>query len=142
MKSIFGVLKDITPEKNFIIETEHRKKVLEELLERTKKSEQKYRERFHWYEFLLDACYETAISVTDMKKNVTFINNAGLKILGKRREEVLGKYCGDVWKADICRDSRCGIEQLRRCRGKACLRTAIRFIPLRRVILRIRAATA
>jgi len=72
----------------------------------------------HWYLSILDA-YELPISVTDMQKNITFLNKAALTILGKTREETTGKYCGDVWGVDICRDNRCGIECMKRGEGKS-----------------------
>jgi PAS domain-containing protein len=31
-----------------------------------------------------------------MDKNITFLNQAALTILGKTRKEVIGKYCGNV----------------------------------------------
>ena len=100
-----GALKDITKEKEYLLEIQE--------------SEKKIKEKVHWYEFLLDAFYNTPISVTDMKKNVTFLNKAALDIVGKTREEVVGKYCGDVWGVDICKDKRCGIEHLKACKGKS-----------------------
>jgi PAS domain-containing protein len=72
-----------------------------------------------WYEDLLDAMYGP-ISVTDMNKNLTFMNKAALNILGiNSREEVIGKFCGDVWQADICKDDRCGIEVMKNDKGKS-----------------------
>ena len=84
-----------------------------------KKSERFFEEKVHWYESLLDAFYETPISVTDMDKKVTFLNKAALDILGKTREEVIGRHCGDVWDVDICKDHRCGIECMKRGEGKS-----------------------
>ena len=79
---------------------------VESLLE---KSEKEFEVKKLWYEYLLESFHETPISVTDMNKNIAFINKAGLKILGKTREEIIGKYCGDVWGLDICGES-CEIE--------------------------------
>jgi PAS domain-containing protein len=31
----------------------------------------------------------------------------------------MGKYCGDVWNVDICKDERCGIECLKCNKGKS-----------------------
>jgi len=78
-----------------------------------------FKDKVHWYEALLDAFIESPISVTDMDKNVTFLNQAALTILGKTREEVIGKKCGCVWGVDICKDERCGIEYLKRGLGKS-----------------------
>jgi PAS domain-containing protein/HAMP domain-containing protein len=78
-----------------------------------------FKDKVHWYEALLDAFIESPISVTDMDKNVTFLNQAALNILGKTREEVVGKKCGCVWGVDICKDERCGIEYLKRGMGKS-----------------------
>ena len=100
-----GALKDITKEKELLFEIQE--------------SEKKFKEKAYWYEFLLDAFSNNPISVTDMQKNITFLNKAALDVLGKTRDEVMGKYCGDVWGVDICKDKRCGIEQLKACKGKS-----------------------
>jgi PAS domain S-box-containing protein len=76
--------------------------------------EKEFKEQANWYETMLDSFDETPISVTDLDRNVTFINDAGLRILGKTREEVVGKPCAAVWNTDICGNSKCGIE----CLGK------------------------
>ena len=73
----------------------------------------------HWFQTLLDAIDDRPISVTDMDKKITFLNQAALNILGKTREEVVGKFCGDVWGVDICSDGRCGIECMKRGEGKS-----------------------
>ena len=98
-------------------ENDLQRNTLEEILIKSQKSEREFSEKAHWYEFLLDALYQTPISVTDINKNITFINKIGLTILGKTRDEVIGKYCGDIWDVDICRDERCGIECLKRGKG-------------------------
>ena len=98
-------------------ENDLQRNTLEEILIKSQKSEREFSEKAHWYEFLLDALYDTPISVTDMNKNITFINRIGLTILGKTRDEAIGKFCGDVWDVDICRDERCGIECLKRGKG-------------------------
>jgi PAS domain-containing protein len=91
---------------------------LEKVLEQSQKSEKMFEEKTHWYEFMLDALPEP-VSVTDMNKNITFLNRAGLDILQKTREEVMGKFCGDVWGVDICKDERCGVEFLKCGKGKS-----------------------
>jgi len=87
-------------------------------LEKVKVLESLMMEKSNWYEFMLDSMNEP-VSVTDMDKNVTFINKAGLDVLGKTREEVVGKYCGDVWGVDICKDHRCCIECMKGGEGKS-----------------------
>ena len=76
-----------------------------------------FKEKAHWYEFMLDSIYETPISATDMDKKITFLNKAGLDILGKTRQEVTGKPCAEVWNLDICKNENCGIECMIREEG-------------------------
>jgi methyl-accepting chemotaxis protein/PAS domain-containing protein len=78
-----------------------------------------FNDKMHWYEAILDAFVETPISVTDMNKNLTLLNKAALKVLGKTKEETIGKTCGSVWSVDICKNERCGIEHLKRGKGKS-----------------------
>jgi len=73
-----------------------------------------FEKKIHWYECILNAL-DKPVSVTDLNKNMTFLNQIGLTILNKKREEVIGKYCGDVWNLDICNDSQCCVERLKRC---------------------------
>ncbi len=80
---------------------------------------EEFKDKVYWYEALLDAFNETPVSVTDMHKNVTFLNKAALSILGKTREEVIGKNCGSVWGVDICQNENCGIEYLKCSKGKS-----------------------
>jgi PAS domain-containing protein len=82
-------------------------------------SEEEFEEKLHWYEAMLDAFTETPISVTDMSNSITFLNQAALNLLGITRNEAIGKYCGNIWRVDICRDERCSIECLKRNRGKS-----------------------
>jgi PAS domain S-box-containing protein len=81
-------------------------------------SEEEFKDRTHWYEAMLDA-YTDPISVTDMNKNITFLNKSALTVLGKTRDETLGKYCGNVWNVDICKNERCGIEYMKCGKGKS-----------------------
>jgi PAS domain-containing protein len=101
---VVGSLRDISSMKN-LVEVAHKSKIQIE-------------EKANWYEFMLNTI-EEPISVTDMDKKVTFINKAGLDLLGKTREEVTGKFCGDVWGVEICKDERCGIECMKRGEGKS-----------------------
>ena len=101
-------------------EMRRREAELQEALEKMKvvqTSEEEFKDRVYWYESLLDACEDSPIFVTDMNRKITFMNRAGLNILGKTREDVLGRYCNNVWDVDICRDERCSIECLKRNSG-------------------------
>ena len=100
-------------------EMRRREAELNDVLSDLQKSEKSFKEKIHWYEGILDAFYETPISVTDINKNVTFLNKAALTFLGKTKEEVIGKNCGDVWNIDICKDKRCSIECMKRGEGKS-----------------------
>ena len=42
------------------------------------------------------------------------MNPAALKILGKTMDEVVGRRCDSVWRADICSDERCTVECMKR----------------------------
>ena len=116
---VAGAIRDITEEKKADNEMLRREAKLQEVLTISQKSEKEFKEKVHWYESLLDAFDETPISVTDMNKNLTFLNKAALTILGTTREATMGKYCGDVWNVDICKDERCGIECLKCGKGKS-----------------------
>ena len=61
----------------------------------------------HWYKSILDAT-PFPISVTDADMNWTFVNKAVEKFLGKDREELLGRQCGN-WNTHICNTEECGI---------------------------------
>ncbi len=74
-------------------------------------SVKKVRDRFHWYESLLDAI-PFPISVTDMDMNWTFINKPVEDMLRIKRSDVLGKQCSN-WNANICNTDNCGIARLR-----------------------------
>jgi len=69
--------------------------------------------KFLWYESILDHI-PFPLQVTDLDRNTTFINNAVESILGVSRNDVIGKQCSDIWKADICNTMDCGIECLLR----------------------------
>jgi len=100
-------------------EMRRREAELQIVLKKSQNSEKEFREKTHWYEALLDAFEETPISVTDMNKKITFLNKAALSILGTTKEATMGRYCGDVWNVDICKDNRCGIEFLKCGKGKS-----------------------
>jgi X-X-X-Leu-X-X-Gly heptad repeat protein len=68
--------------------------------------------KIHWYENILDGI-PFMLSVTDAKRNWTFINKPGEGMLGLKRAEVLGKPCKN-WGAGICGTDNCGINCLER----------------------------
>jgi methyl-accepting chemotaxis protein len=68
--------------------------------------------KIRYYENILD-CIPFPISVTDSKRNWTFINKPVEDMLKLRRSDVLGKACS-TWSAGICNTSNCGIECLGR----------------------------
>ncbi|MCL2039010.1 MAG: methyl-accepting chemotaxis protein [Bacteroidetes bacterium] len=72
-----------------------------------------------WYEAILDAFVDNPVSITDMNKNLVFLNECALKVLGKTKAETIGKNCGTIWGVDICKDERCGIEYLKCGKGKS-----------------------
>ena len=61
----------------------------------------------HWYKSVLDAI-PLLISVTDKDMNWTFVNKPVEDMLGKTREEMIGKPCSN-WNAQICNTEDCGI---------------------------------
>jgi len=79
----------------------------------------KVEDKMYWFQSILEAFTENPISVTDMNKNLVYLNKTALAVLGKTEEEVLGKNCGTVWGVDICKDERCGIEYLKCGKGKS-----------------------
>ena len=71
--------------------------------------------KVYWYESILDSI-PFPVSITDMKRNWTFINKAVEDMLKVRRAAVLGKQCSS-WGAGICNTPECGLNCLER--GKA-----------------------
>ena len=69
-------------------------------------------QRLFWFEQILDAI-PFPLSVTDAQMRWTFINAPVEKLLGVKRQEVVGKAC-ENWNADICRTESCGIARLRK----------------------------
>ncbi|WP_050741811.1 methyl-accepting chemotaxis protein [Acetobacterium bakii] len=65
-----------------------------------------------WYEALLDAV-PFAMSATDLEMNWTFINKPVEKLLGVKRQQVLGKQCSN-WNNNICNTENCAIAGLRK----------------------------
>jgi len=68
-------------------------------------------EKIYWYDSMLDSI-PFPISVTDNDMNWTYINLAATQVMGRQREEVVGKQCCE-WGADICNTERCGIAMWR-----------------------------
>ena len=66
----------------------------------------------YWYESILDSI-PFPLSVTDMKRNWTFINKAAEDILSVKRAAIVGKQCSN-WGANICNTPDCGINCLER----------------------------
>ena len=117
-----GALLDITEDKKHLDMLKQRELDMENLLAKVSKSEQAFKEKTHWFESMLDSINDSQITVTDMDKKITFINQTALNMLGTTREKVLGKHCGEVWNVPICRNERCGIECLKRGEGKTMFR--------------------
>jgi methyl-accepting chemotaxis protein len=72
----------------------------------------RFHEKAHWYEEMLDSI-PFPISVTDMDMNWTFINRPVEGLLKTTRKDVFGKQCSN-WGANICNTLDCGITSLRR----------------------------
>ncbi|MBI9072103.1 MAG: HAMP domain-containing protein [Melioribacteraceae bacterium] len=70
-------------------------------------------DKIFWYEQLLDSI-PFPISVTDMDMNWTFVNKPVTEIIGKSRQDVVGKkmQCNN-WDVDICNTDKCGVQMLR-----------------------------
>jgi methyl-accepting chemotaxis protein len=54
----------------------------------------------------------------DLDKNIIHINQPALNILGKTREECIGKKCYDVYGVEICRTDRCAVDYFIANKGK------------------------
>ncbi len=61
----------------------------------------------YWYQSILDTI-PLPISVTDVHMNWTFVNKAVEDVLGRKREDMLGKPCSS-WNASICNTDACGV---------------------------------
>ena len=71
--------------------------------------------KVYWYESILDSI-PFPVSITDIKRNWTFINKAVEDMLKVKRARVIGKQCSN-WGAGICNTPECGLTCLER--GKA-----------------------
>ena len=63
-----------------------------------------------WYQAILDSI-PAPISVTDMDLNWTLMNKATEKMVGKPREEMLGKQCSN-WNTSLCNTENCSAKCL------------------------------
>jgi PAS domain-containing protein len=93
-------------------EMRRREDELNGLLSAVREKEQETEEKAIWYEEMLDNC--DPISVTDLKRNVTYMNKPCLNMLGVTLDQVKGRQCADVFKCEICHTENCGIECLQR----------------------------
>ena len=75
------------------------------------------KQQLYLYEHILDAL-PWPISVTDTDMKLTFINQACLKTLGRKREDMLGKQCHER-NGPLCRTKNCGVSLLRRGMNQA-----------------------
>ena len=83
-----------------------------ETLDKIKEEHEKTERLAHWYHSILDAI-PLPISVTDTDMNWEFINMAVEKLLGGKRNEMLGRHCSN-WNAHICNTDKCGIACIKR----------------------------
>ena len=66
--------------------------------------------RTYWYESMLD-CNPFMLFVTDMNRNLTFVNKTVEDFLGKKRADLLGQPC-DACSINKCHSENCGIDGL------------------------------
>ena len=51
----------------------------------------------------------TPIITTDKEYKITFLNEAGCKLVNKELDEVIGKNCYDIFKSKCCQNKECGM---------------------------------
>jgi len=83
-------------------------------LSKSQLSAKVFAEKMHFYESTLDSPPDTMIYVADLDQKIVYMNKACLTMLGKSKEQIIGKYCYDVWNVEICKTDRCAIECLKR----------------------------
>jgi rsbT co-antagonist protein RsbR len=49
----------------------------------------------------------TTVMAVDKELRITYMNHAGLKAIGKKREDILGKKCYDIWNSLHCNTNEC-----------------------------------
>ncbi|MCL1859468.1 MAG: response regulator [Oscillospiraceae bacterium] len=78
---------------------------------------EKFESMAHWYGSILDSI-PFLVSVQDNEMKWTFINAAMEKILGKKREEIIGLHCKN-WGLNICDTENCAVECAKRGRKQS-----------------------
>jgi signal transduction histidine kinase/ActR/RegA family two-component response regulator len=73
-------------------------------------------EMAHWYKSILDTI-PLLISVQDVNMKWTFLNKEAEKILGRKREDVLGLQCKN-WGLSICDTENCSIVSVKKGKSK------------------------
>ncbi|MCL2675068.1 MAG: response regulator [Firmicutes bacterium] len=68
---------------------------------------EKFRAMVHWYGSILDSI-PFLVSVQNMDMKWTFVNAALEKILGKKRDEVMGLACS-TWNTAVCNTENCAV---------------------------------
>lgn len=59
----------------------------------------------------------TPIQFMDKDLRIMYINEAGAKLLGKSKKELVGMKCADLWNTSKCRTSACPCSEAMRIRG-------------------------
>ena len=72
----------------------------------------------YWYEDILNHI-PFPLSITDKNMKCAFINKSTENMLGIKLADVLGKHCGEIWKAGICNTPDCGVKCLERGKSSA-----------------------
>ena len=86
------------------------------MLDKIQNESEKYEAMAYWYGSILDSI-PFLISVQDTEMNWTFINAAVEKLIGKKRENVIGLPC-DSWGISICNTDKCAITCAKRGQNK------------------------
>lgn len=71
----------------------------------------KVEDKVYWYEQILDSMI-SPVSITDLNKNWLFINKAYEKLIGQKRNEILGLNCANA-NFKICKTEDCEIHKLK-----------------------------
>ena len=82
------------------------------VLSNSQKSETRFKKLIYWYEASLNAL-ETPVMLTDKSGKISFINKALLEIIGKTKDEALGKKCAEVCKFENCSTENCSLKLLK-----------------------------
>lgn len=69
----------------------------------------KRREPDQFFNVILNSIAD-GVFTTDNEGKITFMNKAGEEITGFSNKEALGRYCFDIFRADICQ-SRCALKE-------------------------------